>query len=312
MPSDSASVKPLRRVVTGSRLHFGPLNWPGPKHDRPDFGGLGLMVDAPATIATAWLPGGPAEGETAFLRDAMLVSSVPRVTIDAAAPRHVGLGSGTQRRLAVAAACGLIGSPERMAATTGRGVRSAIGVHGFCRGGLILDGGRPDGEPLGRLTGRADVPEHWAIWLVRLTDRTGIFGEAERTAFAALPAMPASTHRDLRRLADETLDAAAADDSFAFAALVTQYGVLVGDFFAAAQGGRFADPEWETLMRPLGDLGYGVAQSSWGPTVAVIGPPDRAEEVDAILAARSPHEVLRTRPMNGPATIVDHPDGSDA
>ena len=298
---------PARRTVTtGSRLHFGPLTWPGPLDDpttRPDFGGVGLMVDAPATRVTAT----PADDWSTLHDRPRLVEALasqpqrqpPRqVTIDRAAPGHIGLGSGTQRELAIAAACGLPVEAAALAAATGRGRRSAIGVHGFCRGGFLIDGGRPDGEPLGRLAHRVDFPD-WPLHLVRLSDRVGLFGPAEARAFETLRPMEASRSERLHTLADAMLAAVASVDRFAFAAALIDYGLLVGEFFAPTQHGRrLLDPGWDDLLPQLAAQGCGVAQSSWGPTVLVVG------EFDPDLLAGA-HAVRPVRPRNTPAAIVD-------
>ena len=290
-------------VTTGARLHFGPLNWPGPhRTDRPDFGGVGLMIDTPATVVRArpsrpddaidWADARPSLAEAVRRTGQPL----PAISIASEATRHVGLGSGTQRELAIAAVCGLPRDAKRLASATGRGRRSAIGVHGFCRGGLLLDGGRPQGEPLGVLERRIDFPA-WPLHLVRLSDRSGLFGPEEAAAFDTLAAMPAATAARLRQLAEAMFAAVDADSQAAFAAALTEYGCLVGDFFAPAQGGRFADPQWDELLPTLEAEGCGLAQSSWGPSVLVVGAFDPALLADAAFA-----QPVRAR--NDPATIT--------
>ena len=262
----------MRCVRTGSRLHWGPLNWPGSDDPRPDFGGLGLMVDAFATVVLAE----PADrwNETitsrASLHRAVADRQPQTVAIERTAPPHRGLGSGTQRELAVAVAAGLPVEAESLAAATGRGVRSAIGLHGFCRGGLILDAGRDTGEAIGRLHTRIDFPD-WPLLLVRLTDEPAVSGPAEREHFARLPPMPAEVRRRLRHDAETILAAAAERDLDRFAASLTRFGRGVGDFFAPVQGGPFGDARWLSLGPKLEAAGCGYAQSSWGPTVAVVG-----------------------------------------
>ena len=70
-----------------------------------------------------------------------------RIQVVTAPPDHVGLGVGTQLSLAVVRiVLKLAGDAdpavESLAALSARGRRSGIGLHGFLRGGLIIDGGR--------------------------------------------------------------------------------------------------------------------------------------------------------------------------
>jgi len=69
-----------------------------------------------------------------------------RIEVVSTAPEHAGLGVGTQLSLGVARGLyELAGLPpptaEQLAALTGRGRRSGVGLHGFRLGGLIVDGG---------------------------------------------------------------------------------------------------------------------------------------------------------------------------
>ncbi|NIQ97303.1 MAG: GHMP kinase, partial [Desulfuromonadales bacterium] len=72
------------------------------------------------------------------------------MTVEEAIPEHVGLGSGTQLGLAVAAAMtrlhGLELDSSELLRRLDRGLRSGIGIGAFRMGGVLLDGGiGPDG-----------------------------------------------------------------------------------------------------------------------------------------------------------------------
>ena len=304
----SAAAATAVQVTTGARLHLGPLNWPGPQAgDRPDFGGLGMMIEQPATRVLAR----PAAAWDALVCErpkllAALDNDPPRdVTLQATAPPHAGLGSGTQRELAIAAACGVPREPEALAAATGRGRRSAIGLHGFCRGGVLRDGGRPQGEAIGQLVRREPAP-NWPLLLVRLPERSseGLSGAAERAAFAQLPAMSPDIRGRLKDLATEALDTLA--DPVGFARAATEFGQLVGRFFAPVQGGVMADDRWLALLEPLQAAGCGAVQSSWGPTVAVLGDVDRAlpllpegSDIERVTIRDAPAEIMTARGTSG-------------
>src|SRR5262245_29463902 len=111
------------RVETGSRLHFGLFNvgsneaWANVDGEQVitarRFGGVGLMVDAPGISlavepAPAWSASGPlAKRALEFARrfaSSLVAQELPphRLTVECAAPEHVGLGTGTQLGLAVA------------------------------------------------------------------------------------------------------------------------------------------------------------------------------------------------------------------
>jgi beta-ribofuranosylaminobenzene 5'-phosphate synthase len=183
MPSDPAFSSPAAvEIRTPARLHIGMLSFgvPGVR----SFGGVGVMTDRPAVHlrlrkANRLEARGPhAERAVKFARACMQAwglgdvgCSLEVVTAPAA---HVGLGSGTQLGLAVAAGMRQLfrrpeGEPDEPAVThplqaplepgehdwvfdvqeaielarvVGRGRRSSVGVYGFSRGGLIVEAGR--------------------------------------------------------------------------------------------------------------------------------------------------------------------------
>ena len=99
------------KVTTSARLHLGFLDLNGGMGRR--FGSLGLAIDRPLTSLTierapATRVDGPERervaAHLAALRDHFGLKSCYGITIDTVIPAHVGLGSGTQLALAVAAA----------------------------------------------------------------------------------------------------------------------------------------------------------------------------------------------------------------
>lgn len=275
-------------VTTGSRLHFGPLAPAGSSGGK--FGGVGMMISAPGVIVTA--RSAEREGisgeDASRSRVAQLVSRIRETMGNAAAPceielretipSHSGLGSGTQLGLAVARALSELAGErdvpvETLARRSGRGLRSAIGLHGFGRGGFLVDGGRADQRhPFGTLVARYEVPSEWALVLASPGQSQGLSGADEQRAFAAQRPMPVELTGELCRIAlMDWLPALVEADFARFSAATFEFGVRVGQFFSAAQGGVFAHQRMALLVEQLRARGVqGVAQTSWGPTIATL------------------------------------------
>ena len=271
-------------VTTGSRLHFGPLsygNLTGPR-----FGGIGVMLDSPGYRVEARraeadefiAPPGIADVVKRLIKARRQRPARPvRIAIPRTIPRHQGFGSGTQLALGISQCLhvletGRASSAEKLAAESGRGRRSAIGIHGFEHGGFLFDAGKETDESIGRLERRIDYPCDWRFVLVTPPGETGMRGKKEQAAFRKLPAMPASTSQRLRSLAGEVILPAVESAEFeTFGAALFEFGATVGDFFAPVQGGRFAHLLAMEIVDICRRLGFaGVAQSSWGPTLAVV------------------------------------------
>lgn len=286
-------------ITAPGRLHFGLLAW-GEGHHR-QFGGVGLMIEAPGLAAESrpsdsWSASGPlADRALATIRgvadrlgrEGRAVHPL-HLTIHRAPPEHAGLGTGTQLSLAVArlvlAASGEADpSIARLAALTGRGRRSGIGLHGSALGGLIVDGGRSADSPFPPLLSRVEFPRDWSILVAIPPAPPGFAGDREVQAFARLPAVPTATVDRLCRLVLlGLLPAAAEADLPAFGAALTDLQREVGRGFAPAQGGLFAHPRLEAVAASMRRLGLGgVGQSSWGPTLFGIAlhDPDRQAAV---------------------------------
>src|SRR5581483_6355807 len=181
----------MTRVTAPSRLHFGLFHvpaaglthWPGPDGGPGlpvrAFGGVGLMLDRPGVVVTArpadaWQVEGAlaSRAQAAALRFAAGLPEPDRrpfqVLVEQCPAEHVGLGVGTSLGLAVARALAVeTGRRELTAADlarrVGRGERSAVGVHGFERGELIVEAGKLPGEELSPLLARAELPADWRV-----------------------------------------------------------------------------------------------------------------------------------------------------
>ncbi|MBC7817630.1 MAG: hypothetical protein IAG10_12120 [Planctomycetaceae bacterium] len=264
-----------------------------------NFGGVGLMVQSPGcelSVEAAAHDECSAEPEMlarlSAWRDEYRRRCPPehcppacRIHLSQAMPSHSGLGSGTQTALALAAALAQLGDEDNVAATelarrVGRGARSALGIHGFEFGGLLVEGGKRNPDDISPLVARLDLPEEWRVLLVTPNDRRGLSGDAERAAFSRLTPFSVSLTESLCRIVlMELLPAVASHDFPSAAAALQDFGQLNGSHFAPVQGGIFADPQMAELAKWLTDQGcVGVGQSSWGPTLWVLC----RDEVEAI------------------------------
>ncbi|SMG59833.1 beta-ribofuranosylaminobenzene 5'-phosphate synthase family protein [Paraburkholderia susongensis] len=297
----------LRRLQPGTavtidapaRLHLGFLD-PNASLGRA-FGSLGLVIDTQGTRLEARLAEreridgtvSDAEHERIALCLARLQAAYGPATlaIDVVhAPRpHTGLGSGTQLALAVGTAFArLVGQPAtsaELASLLGRGARSGIGILGFDSGGLLLDGGPAGGlhQSVPPLLARQPFPEQWRVLLVSDNAREGLHGAQERRALGSLTPFPQRLAAHLCHLVLMQILPGVAEHNFApFAHGLTEMQQTIGEYFASAQGGVFASPDVEHVLRAVAaERTAGIGQTSWGPTgFAIVA---SAREADSVL-----------------------------
>jgi beta-RFAP synthase len=192
-----------------------------------------------------------------------------QVLVEQSPDEHIGLGVGTQLGMAVARALAMATGhgdwpATELAPRVGRGERSAIGIHGFDRGGLLVESGKHT-EEVSPLLARVALPEEWRVVLFRPPAPTW-HGDRERAAFAAARG---GEPEALRRIAREMiLPAARAADLEALGEAIHEFNRRAGEPFVAAQHGPYASPAIGELIAELRSQGIGgVGQSSWGPTV---------------------------------------------
>ncbi|MGE3313771.1 MAG: beta-ribofuranosylaminobenzene 5'-phosphate synthase family protein [Planctomycetaceae bacterium] len=282
-----------RRIVvtTGARLHFGLLS--NRAESGRNFGGAGLMIDSPGfQIAARHAEQDRITAHENYrcriedviaayrrhLRPEMQPSAC-EIELIRPIPPHVGLGSGTQLAMAVAKSFALLANDAQADAATlaekvGRGKRSSIGIHGFDRGGFLVDGGKLRGDVVGTDVARFDFPSDWRIVLVTPRNHAGLSGERELDAFRRLPGMLPETSERLRGLVQSELVPAVVGREFErFCEALYNFGRIVGEYFAAVQGGVYADATMTTLVQELRSAGVpGVGQTSWGPTIFALAP----------------------------------------
>lgn len=308
-------------VLAPARLHLGFIDISGTSGRR--FGSIGVAIEKVATrvvLRPAVTPGarGPSAARARVILErlgaALDLPGSAAAVIESAIPEHIGLGSGTQMALALGTALlRLYGREAPMAdlvQVLSRGVRSGIGLATFERGGLIVDGGHGPNTLIPPVIARLPLPDSWRFILVFDRRGQGLHGKQEIEAFRDLPPFPAQEAARLSHLTlMQALPAVAEADLPRFGAAITEIQRAVGDYFAPAQGGRFASPDVAAALAWFGERGaVGIGQSSWGPTgFCLVESEDRAAELVAAAKVRhaSPHiEFLVTAARNRGAEVA--------
>jgi beta-ribofuranosylaminobenzene 5'-phosphate synthase len=295
-------------VQTPARLHLGLIDLNGELGRL--YGSIGVAIDGPnvsleaerlptvGTTQALQVDGPEAERVTAIARRfcARYPSPVPvRLHVRSVIPAHVGLGSGTQLALAVGTALAELGGlpiePAELSVLLGRGAHSGIGIAVFQRGGFVVDGGHAPGGSDGRpppVLFQHPFPAGWRLVVAIPAVPPGYNGESEKQAFQGLPPAPGGlADRICRLLVMQMLPALLEGEIIPFGQALTGIQALVGDSFAAVQGGRFANTVSGALIAYWLSIGAcGAGQSSWGPTAyALAGDESEADRLAG--AARS-------------------------
>jgi beta-RFAP synthase len=253
------------------------------------------MIDRPGVsvrveTATEWSASGPLADRAREFADRFnesLLANERRaysIILENCPAEHTGLGVGTQLGMAIAKAIAIeTGHGDwnavELARRVGRGERSAIGVYGFERGGLLVEAGKTPEEPLSPLIASLSFPREWVVLLLTPESRGVWHGARERIAFTQLAQSTSVQSADvLYRIAlTGILPGVASADIDLFGEAVYEFNARVGDMFATVQGGRYASPAVANCVQQLRDLGVKcVGQSSWGPTVFAIVNTDEA------------------------------------
>lgn len=351
----------MLEVRTGSRLHFGLLELAEGQPLR--YGGLGLMVELPSLLIR--IHTGINDGRTdddlserihAVLRQRSVlgVHSIPDgVHVELLTPIriHSGLGFGTQFACAVATGLELFSQLQnahlqvssewhilhetigfgqslevaQLAAWSGRGRRSSIGLHGFLHGGLILDRGHAQSsavdveeacaaeassQPSTRsiATSGLILPIDWRAVLIIPRDANRISGPRECELLDAASVYPNAQRDRMYMLAQQCLDYSTGAGDFAgFVDSIDQYTLLAAQLFVNVQGGLYGGSAIARAVESAKQCGLsGVGQSSWGPTVFGFAPDeDSARAIAGRIGHQLPAtnwEVIVTRPARTGAT----------
>jgi beta-RFAP synthase len=309
-------------VTVPARLHLGFLDPSGTFGRR--FGSIGLAIDAFRTRITIR----PAEHHRiegresdragrhlATLRQFLGLAGAYHLAVEETVPAHVGLGSGTQIALAVAAGLRRLhdmpldirGDAIRL----GRGARSGIGIGLFDGGGLVVDGGHGPMTTVPPVISRIPFPESWRVVVVLDPARHGAHGADERAAFATLTPFAAADAAQLCALVLlNALPALVESDCASFGSAIKELQTRIGNYFAPVQGGsRFTSPDVEAVLDALDRQGaLGIGQSSWGPTGFAFVPSQAEAERLVTIARRHPAgrglDIRACRALNRGADIT--------
>ena len=271
-------------INSTARLHMGFFDLHGGLGRK--FGSIGLSLATPAIVLSAERSEKlHVEGEASAvskvsgiaqqLMAKLNLNAGISINIKQHIPEHAGLGSGTQTALAVGTAINQLYqlnlNTAQIAELTGRGGRSGIGIAAFDYGGLLIDGGRASGQLPSKvppLLARYDFPEDWRILLILDSSQAGIHGAVEREAFNQLPEFSENLAAHLcRYVLMQAMPALVEHDLTAFGFAIQALQSHVGDYFAPAQGGRYASQQVGAVLQALQNMGVACfGQSSWGPT----------------------------------------------
>lgn len=246
------------------------------------FGSIGLSLEEPAMAARvrpalefeAQGPGAERALECARrVAEGLGIKTGVAIQMLEAIPEHAGLGSGTQRALAIgmatAQAYGRRLTVREAAALVNRGKRSGIGIAAFEQGGFLVDGGVGMHAQIPPLLARMDFPAQWDVLLVMDPALHGAYGAQETQAFMDLPPFPAIEAAAIARLVlMKVLPGLAELDLEAFGSGIREIQQMLGAHFAPAQGGSmYTSQRVGSVMDWLESRGVQcVGQSSWGPT----------------------------------------------
>jgi beta-RFAP synthase len=317
-------------VTVPARLHLGFLDLNGSLGRR--FGSIGLAINGLKTSITFNAASQPqvtgpeserVRGYLQAMQRALDIENTCHVRIDEVVPAHAGLGSGTQIALAVAAGVrrfhGLPLDVRGDAIRLERGARSGVGIGLFDHGGLVVDGGRGPLTTAAPVVSRMPFPEQWRILVVLDPHRQGVHGPDEREVFSKLaPSSDGQAAHLCRLVLMKALPALAECDIAGFGSAIKEMQMLIGDYFAAIQGGsRFSSPDVAAALAVLEDEGaHGIGQSSWGPTGFAFAP--SVAEADRLLESIRRHprgrdlDIRAVSGLNRGAQIVSRVEADES
>jgi beta-ribofuranosylaminobenzene 5'-phosphate synthase len=275
-------------VKTPARLHLGLIDLNGNLGRM--FGGFGVGINQPNVVLEAEQSEKlSVTGEETELVKPLVkrfFSAYPTkanvsvsINVKQTIPTHVGLGSGTQLSLAVATALAKLynvkASTHELAFAMGRARRTGVGTAIFEKGGFVVDGGKivnnsacfPEKFP--PLIFRQPFPEDWRFVVAVPNVNKGLSNAEETSAFSQLPQMQAEDVGKICRLTMmKLLPALAEHDIENFGDALTSIQIVIGEYFAQVQGGRYSNSAATDGIEFMQKIGaYGVGQSSWGPAL---------------------------------------------
>lgn len=272
-------------VDTGSRLHLGFTNL-GTDMSRT-CGSIGVAIDKPSASILLEesddlrITGGDRESLRAVARrfsESYGVEQRWSITVRERIPTHVGLGSGTQTALAVAAGlaalCGIDAGVAELAGMLRRGRRSGIGIAAFQAGGLVIDAGAraetagAAGAVVPTVVWRQDVPSDWCFVVAIPLGIEGLSGHGEEGVFAKLTSSVRISEEVCRLTHLQLMPALVEGDIETFGRALTAVDRKTGEYFAGVQDGVYSHTATGAAIAEMLRAGaLGAGQSSWGPAV---------------------------------------------
>ncbi len=261
----------MRKIIAGSRIHLGFYNI---QNQTTMFGSIGLYLENPSTIVET----GTHTNDPFVLdiRNRVCKEEINEINdpvIKSHPPRHVGLGSTTQLSLAIAKyyslECGKNYSIEKLAELTNRGEISGIGVHGFKKGGFLIDGGKPIRKKhhVPTLVTRLSFPSEWRIIIAIPVGKKGYSESEERRIFDEGITTSKDIEKELKHtLLSKIIPGIITKNIIVFGEGVIRIQELIGKVFSPYQEGIYSTTETSKLIEILKQSGAtGTGQSSWGP-----------------------------------------------
>ena len=277
------------QIKTPARLHLGQLDLSGSLGRK--YGGLGVAIKKPNVNLEIYperglvLEGAGAE-ELQELVDRFhghfQLKPRVRLRVKENIPAHIGLGSGTQMRLAVADGLarfyGLNVPLSELAKIMSRGEsRSAIGFTAYAAGGFIVDAGLKEeylsllheGVAPPPVLFRYDFPADWFAVISIPDKQCGLDEKTEAAVFKKLSPMSDEDSGKICRLVlMKLLPSLLEHDAYAFGEALAKIQKIIGHYFAPAQGGYFSSPVSARLAQYCLEEGaLAASQSSWGPSI---------------------------------------------
>jgi len=279
------------RVETPCRLHFGIVDLS--RSFERQYGALGITLkdgytfELSSTSGDIEVEGNEREKKAILevyekLKERYDIASGFEVIVKERIPSHVGLGSTTQ--LKMGAGFGMLKEEgididvKRLAKVLNRGRYSAIGTHGFEKGGFILEGGKRKEDEISPLLFRSAVPEDWRFLVICPEEKKGYDEKEERPIMEELKVETKYPEKICHNILMGILPALKRKDIESFGEHLTRIQRLVGGSFSDFQEGIY-HPSISETIDSLIELTYGAGQSSWGPTAYGLVRSDQVEEV---------------------------------
>lgn len=280
-------------IKTPTRLHMGIIDI-SRKFPR-EYGALGVMVKGGFEIkveksdhlSIKATKENAADIKAAYdaMKNKLDISDNFRIEVEKSIPRHMGLGSTTQLKLAVGAGIARLNGHDlkvrELADIVGRGRYSAIGTYGFDRGGFILEGGKSFPDEIPPVTAHYDIREDWRFLMVCPKIEQSYDEEEEKPIMDEIRTDSKFAEKICHHIVMGVLPTVKTGDYKEFGKHITQIQHQVGESFSSCQQGSEFHPAVINIEDKLEKLTFGAGQSSWGPTVYGITNDEKGEKAKA-------------------------------